>query len=89
MSEVHAPERVAKGSGQKSGVTWHYLQILAGIPGVKPDRMIIRFVADTLGLPRNSVSTDFAGDAVRAAAVELGILASDLDHGIWQWQRRR
>lgn len=75
--------------GQKSGITWHYVQMLAGIPGIKPDRMITRFVASTLGLPRNSVKPKFALEALMAAAAEIGVSPSDLDHGIWQWQRRR
>jgi hypothetical protein len=37
--------------GQRSGITWQYVQMPAGIPGVKPDRMICRFVADALGCP--------------------------------------
>ncbi|MBS9533661.1 hypothetical protein KIH27_08695 [Mycobacterium sp. M1] len=75
--------------GQGSGITWHYVQMLAGIPGVKPDRMICRFVADSLELPRNSVTTEFAGAIVTAAAAEMGLSPTDLDHGIWQWQRVR
>jgi hypothetical protein len=74
--------------GQRSGVTWHYLQIL-GIPGVKPDRMIIRFVADTLGVPRRQISSDFARDALLATAQHLGMSATDLDHAVWRWQSRK
>ena len=76
-------------SGQRSGVTWHYVQMLAGIPGVKPDRMIMRFVADSLQLPRRQISSQFALEAVHSAAQALNISPTDLDHGIWQWQRRR
>jgi hypothetical protein len=28
--------------GQRSGVSWRYLRMLAGLPDVKPDRMVIR-----------------------------------------------
>lgn len=76
-------------TGQISGITWHYVQMLAGIQGVKPDRMICRFVADSLGLPRKGVTTEFAGVIVTAAATEMGMSPTDLDHGIWQWQRVR
>ena len=76
-------------TGQVSGITWHYVQMLAGIQGVKPDRMICRFVADSLGLPRKGVTTEFAGVIVTAAATEMGMSPTDLDHGIWQWQRVR
>jgi hypothetical protein len=30
--------------GQGSGVSWRYLRMLAGLPDVKPDRMVIRFL---------------------------------------------
>ncbi|OBA98273.1 hypothetical protein A5666_22790 [Mycolicibacterium fortuitum] len=73
--------------GQRSGITWHYLQMLAGIPGVKPDRMICRFVADALKLP--SVTTGFALEILTAAAEEMGMSPTDLDHAVWQWQRGR
>ena len=75
--------------GQRSGITWHYMQMLAGIPGIKPDRMIVRFVADSLGLPRRSVTPAFALEILLAAAAEMDVSQTDLDHGIWQWQRRR
>lgn len=54
--------------GQGPGVSWHCIQKLAGIPEIKPDRVIIRFVADPLGLPRKKVGSDFARDALLAAA---------------------
>lgn len=73
--------------GQRSGITWHYMQMLAGIPGVKPDRMVIRFVADSLQRPRRSVTTGFALEILTAAAMEMGISPTDLDHAVWQFQR--
>lgn len=76
-------------TGQRSGITWHYMQMLAGIPGVKPDRMICRFVADSVGLPRRSVSTAFALEILTAAAAEMGMSPTDLDHAVWQFQRVR
>ncbi|QNJ90973.1 hypothetical protein HZU40_22430 [Mycolicibacterium fluoranthenivorans] len=75
--------------GQQSGITWHYVQMLAGIPGIKPDRMITRFVADTLGLTRRTVTPDFALSALHTTAEAMQISPSDLDHGIWQSQRLR
>ena len=67
---------------QRSGITWHYVQMLAGTPGVKPDRMIVRFVADSLALPRATVTPNFALDIVKATAKSMGISPSDLDHGV-------
>lgn len=78
-----------KVTGQRSGITWHYMQMLAGIPDVKPDRMICRFVADALRLPRRSVTTGFALEILTATAEELGMSPTDLDHAAWQWQRGR
>lgn len=65
------------------------MQMLAGAEGVKPDRMICRFVADALGLPRRSVTTGFALEILTAAAKEMGMSPTDLDHGVWQFQRNR
>lgn len=75
--------------GQRSGITWHYVLMLAGIEGVKPDRMICRFIADSLGLPRRGVTPPFALQILTAAARELGMSPTDLDHGVWQFQRSR
>jgi hypothetical protein len=75
--------------GQRSGITWHYVQMLTGIPGVKPDRMICRFVADALGMPRRAVTTEFALRTLTAEAAEMGMSPTDLDHDVWQWQRGR
>ncbi len=75
--------------GQRSGITWHYVQMLAGIPGVKPDRMICRFVADSLKVPRRSVTPPFALDILTATANQMGVSPTDLDHAVWQFQRSR
>ncbi|WP_052583233.1 hypothetical protein [Mycobacteroides abscessus] len=75
--------------GQRSGITWHYMQMLAGIEGVKPDRMICRFVADALEQSRRSVTTGFALEILTAAAKEMRMSPTDLDHAVWQWQRVR
>ena len=75
--------------GQRSGITWHYMQMLAGIEGVKPDRMICRFVADALGLPRRAVTPAFALEIMTVAAKEMGMSPTNLDHAVWQWQRGR
>jgi hypothetical protein len=73
--------------GQGSGVTWHYVQTLAGIPGIKPDRMIIRFVAKALDRPVKTVSPAFCVELLTAVAGELSMTASELDHAIWNYQR--
>lgn len=75
--------------GQSVGTAWGYLLMLAGIPGVKPDRMIVRFVADALELPRKAVKPAFAGEAILAAAEALQMPPTDLDHAVWDWQRQQ
>lgn len=75
--------------GQRSGITWRYVLMLAGVPGVKPDRMICRFVADALAVPRRNVGSKFAAEIVTAAAAELDMSATALDHAIWRFQRGR
>jgi hypothetical protein len=73
--------------GQNSGVTWRHLLMLAGVPGVKPDRTIIRFVANALGLDLAEVPPDFAAEAVERTAAELAVSPTALDHAAWRWQR--
>ncbi|WP_460604447.1 hypothetical protein [Jatrophihabitans fulvus] len=77
--------------GQQTGITWHYLLMLAGVPGVKPDRMIARFVTTALGYSknRNQVPREKMISLVTAAAAELGTTPTTLDHEIWRWQRRQ
>jgi hypothetical protein len=75
--------------GQRSGITWRYVLMLAGVPGVKPDRMICRFVADALDVPRRSVGSEFAAEIVTAAAPGLDMSPTALDHAIWRFQRGR
>lgn len=68
---------------QASGVTYNYLLILAGRPSVKPDRMVLRFLASVLGT-RAALSTDRAIELISATADALGVRASDLDHAVWR-----
>lgn len=75
--------------GQSSGTSWRYLLMLAGRPGVKPDRMIIRFVAAALERPASQVSTGVAASLVAEAATGLGATPTRLDHAIWRKQSGR
>lgn len=67
-------------------VTWSYAQMLLGVPGVKADVMVMRFVGSTLG---REVPAAEARDLVLAAARRMDVDATDLDHAIWSWQRKR
>ena len=68
---------------QSSGVTYNYLLILAGMPSVKPDRMILRFLSAALG-EDTDLSFDRAVELIRAAADELKVSARTLDHIVWR-----
>jgi hypothetical protein len=72
--------------GQRSGISWWYLLMLAGVPGVKPDRMIKRFVAKALGTTEFKIGDGFAIDIVTAAAAAIDSDPTTLDHAIWGWQ---
>lgn len=74
---------------QSSGITWDYFLMLAGIPGVKPDRMVIRFVSSATGLNEAQVSPAHAATLVRSAAEQFNVSASTLDHTIWRFQSGR
>jgi len=88
LREVGAAWKAVK--AQSSGITWRYVLMLAGVPGVKPDRMIVRFVADALGMRRQTINANFAEDAVIETAAALGINnVTTLDHAIWLYQRGR
>ena len=67
-----------------SDIGWRYLQLLAGVDEVKPDRMIARFLT-SCGAP--ALTTSDSSALVRAAAVRLGVTARVLDHAIWRYQR--
>jgi hypothetical protein len=67
---------------QSSGITWEYALTLVGVPGVKADRMVIRFVAEATG--RNDLTPESAARLVREAAERMEVNATDLDHAIWR-----
>lgn len=72
--------------GQGSGLSWRYLRMLVGLPDVKPDRMVIRFVAAALGVDESVLPPDRAAELVNATAERLGVDPRGLDHEIWEHQ---
>ena len=64
-------------------VTWTYFTMLLGQPGVKADTWIVRFVTDALSRPRSVPSTQ-AEALVTAAAEQLEVSPTALDHAIWR-----
>ncbi|OBK05191.1 hypothetical protein A5637_10415 [Mycolicibacterium fortuitum] len=72
---------------QSAGITWNYALMLAGLPGVKADRMVTRFVSRALdGV---ELSPETAAFLVRKAARQMGVPATDLDHAIWRKESDR
>jgi hypothetical protein len=64
--------------------TANYFLMLLGVPGVKPDTMIKRFLADAAG---HKFTDAEAERVVRAAAQQLGVQPHKLDHAIWSFER--
>ena len=74
--------------GQRSGISYKYFCMLAGNDNfVKPDRMVMRFVAEALGVPLDSVKSELAETLIIEAAQALKLTARRLDYEIWQYQR--
>ncbi len=72
--------------GQRSGVSWRYLRMLVGLPDVKPDRMVIRFIASALDVDEQGVGGERAVALVQAAAEHFSVDQRALDHEIWEYQ---
>jgi hypothetical protein len=75
--------------GQTSGITWEYVLMLAGIPGVKADRMVTRYVARILGVPAAGIGAGLAADYVKAVAAEKNWNVIHTDHAIWRLESGR
>lgn len=75
--------------GQRSGITWEYGLMLAGVPGVKADRMVVRYVARAIGKPVADVSPVEAGHLVKRLATRNGWDAIRTDHAIWRFESGR
>ena len=69
--------------------TTNYFLILLGRPGVKPDRMIHRFLKKATD---HKWSDAQANDLVVAAAAQIGargVAPHELDHAIWSFESRK
>lgn len=70
-----------------AGVRVSYLWMLAGdYLHIKPDRMVLGWLHRTLG---RSVAPQEATALLTAAADERGVTPWQLDHAVWNYQRRR
>ncbi|OMC34360.1 heme peroxidase [Mycobacterium sp. GA-1841] len=71
--------------GQRSGITWDYARMLARIPGVKADRMVLGYVCREIG----AMDPGRAAELVRAVAEARDWNVIDLDHAIWRFESKR
>ena len=71
--------------GQSSGISWKYLLMLAGQSGVKPDRMVKRFMS-RMGISGALSPEDFIDALVRRIDL-VDIDATAIDHQIWLLER--
>lgn len=76
--------------GQSSGISWHYVRILAGVDDVKADRMICAFVHSATGRavdpPAARCLVIVAHRRLRSQHPDLDLRT--LDHAIWTHQRQ-
>lgn len=75
--------------GQRSGITWDYALMLAEIPGVKADRMVIKYVTRGIGCRPGSVLPERAAQLVSRVAESKGWSVIHLDHAIWRFESGR
>lgn len=75
--------------GQRSGISWYYLTMLAHVEDVKPDRMIQRFVTRATGRPvRSGEARQLLTDAHQALRRDApGLTLRALDHVLWTHER--
>jgi hypothetical protein len=74
------------GVGGIGFATANYFLMLLGAPGVKPDRMIHRFLRDATGHP---FSNPNAVGVTTEVAIRLKAQPHDLDHAIWSYESKR
>jgi hypothetical protein len=92
LARPHPPEDGNNASGGPSGLTPTpdlLVRYAERVIGVKPDRMIIRYVANALGVAGRALPSEKAAAVVRAAALAEGWDVFSLDHTIWRYQSKR
>ena len=74
--------------GQRSGISFTYFTMLAGVPDVKPDRMICAFVSNALRRPAEATEARSLLTQLHAQRYPGESLLS-LDYSIWDYERGR
>ncbi len=67
-------------------VTWEYLGMLLGRPGVKADRWVVQAVSKAVD---REVAAVGARDVVLATADDMGESPTRLEHALWAYERTR
>ncbi len=83
FGRAEAAYRSVPGLGK---VTWTYLLMLLGVPGVKADTWVCRFVNGAVTSDRD-IGSETCAQLVLAAAEEMEADPIHLDHAIWNYQR--
>ncbi len=68
---------------QSSGITYSYLLMLTGLPSVRPDRMILRFLGQALGND-SAVDPQTAVELISETAKAMKVDPRALDHIAWR-----
>ena len=84
--EAPAAKKWLQLKSQGSGLTWNYFLMLMGIPGVKADRMVTRFVSRAVG---RTVGMSEASLLIESACDRRGWNYTTVDHTIWRYQSGR
>lgn len=75
--------------GQRSGITWEYSLMLAQVPGVKADRMVIAYTARAMGVASHRLLPAHAAALVSRVAHDQHWDVIWLDHTIWRFESGR
>lgn len=75
--------------GQRSGITWDYALMLAQVPGVKADRMVIAYTARAIGVAPHRLLPAHAAALVARVAHDHHWDVIRLDHTIWRFESGR
>lgn len=80
-------ERAWRGvPGQRSGVTWTYLLVMARVAGITTDRMALRFVARAIGVRPQRLTTLRANYYIDRVALRKGCSSADLSLAMWRFE---
>lgn len=70
-------------------MSWKYLLMLAGIDGIKPDRMIHGYITNAIGVRVTDQEAIDLLTNVQRAWPEPRPTLLELDHAIWRYQSGR